>query len=59
MANLLLSRDDEKEETPGLEKDSPIKELQNPTQVKGIRITGRAQVQGHTICHLTNPGYKM
>jgi len=45
MANLLV-RDDEKEETPRLEKASLISELQILSQVKGIQRTGAPEING-------------
>jgi hypothetical protein len=55
MANL-LTRDDEKEGTPRLEKTTLIRELQMLSQVKGIQKAGMPRIERRLVSHSPSPG---
>jgi hypothetical protein len=58
MANLLL-RDDEKEDTPRLEKATLIRGLQIRAQVKGIHKAGMLGIERRLVSRLSKPGYQL
>jgi len=58
MVNLLL-RDDEKEDTPRLEKATFIRGLQFLSQVKGIQKAGMPGIERRLVSRLSKLGYKL
>jgi len=58
MVNLLL-RDDEKEDTPRLEKATLIRGLQFLSQVKGIQKADMPGIERCLVSRLSKLGYKL